>query len=174
MALSSSKLSPASEWLSCSSKEGQCHSLGRGDGHISRFRKETSYLPVQAQAFARPLAEACNELGVDLPGGEAMFLWNAFFDPRETVDLVDTVELGEEPAARRVFAAVCGANLAGPSPLHLCLSSEGSSCREIIRTGAVACPASGAGDRQATAERTGDCSGEQSSNLPGGQAFRFM
>ena len=62
----------------------------------------TCHLTVQAEALRRPLEEASRELGTQPRGDEALFLWNAFFDPRELFDLIRTVGLTPEQASRRL------------------------------------------------------------------------
>jgi hypothetical protein len=64
---------------------------------------------VQADALERPLREACEELGLEPLGDEAMFLWNILFDPREILDLINTVGLSKDQTARRLVAALTGA-----------------------------------------------------------------
>jgi hypothetical protein len=63
---------------------------------------------VQAEALARPIAEAAGELGLPIPGDEGHFLWNVLFDPREIFDLMDTVGLSVAQVSRRLVAAYCG------------------------------------------------------------------
>ncbi|WP_336853469.1 hypothetical protein [Sinomonas albida] len=55
----------------------------------------------QADALERPLREAIEELGLPAIGDEAIFLWNILFDPREILDVVNTVGLSEKDAAAR-------------------------------------------------------------------------
>lgn len=78
-------------------------------GYLERLREQTPYLTVQGDALLPAIAEAADELGIDDPGDEALFLWNIMFDPREIFDLLGTVGLTEEQASRRLFAAFCGA-----------------------------------------------------------------
>lgn len=78
-------------------------------GYLERLRDGLPYLTVQSEALLPAIAEAAEELGIDNPGDEALFLWNMMFDPREIFDLLRTVGLSEEEAARRLFAAFCGA-----------------------------------------------------------------
>ena len=58
---------------------------------------------------ADPLAETIAELKLPALGDEALFLWNMFFDPREILDLVDTVRLSPSEAADRLTATLRGA-----------------------------------------------------------------
>lgn len=78
-------------------------------GYLERLRASTQYLTVQGDALLPPIAEAAEELGIDDPADEALFLWNIMFDPREIFDLLNTVGLSEDQASRRLFAAFCGA-----------------------------------------------------------------
>lgn len=80
-----------------------------GEGYLARLRQGTYYLTVQADALERPLREACEELGLEPLGDEAMFLWNILFDPREILDLINTVGLSKDQTARRLVAALTGA-----------------------------------------------------------------
>ncbi|MFF1831826.1 TetR/AcrR family transcriptional regulator [Paenarthrobacter sp. NPDC058040] len=83
-----------------------------GEGYLARLRSGAFYLTVQADALERPLREACEELGLPAIGDEAMFLWNILFDPREILDLINTVGLTKDQATARLIAALKGA-LAG-------------------------------------------------------------
>ncbi len=47
------------------------------------------------------MREAIEELGLPAIGDEAIFLWNILFDPREILDVVNTVGLSEKDAAAR-------------------------------------------------------------------------
>jgi hypothetical protein len=38
-----------------------------------------------------------------------LFLWNILFDPREILDLINTVGLTKQQASERLVAALCGA-----------------------------------------------------------------
>lgn len=78
-------------------------------GYLERLRASTQYLTVQGDALLPPIAEAADELGIDDPADEALFLWNIMFDPREIFDLLNTVGLSEDQASRRLFSAFCGA-----------------------------------------------------------------
>lgn len=79
------------------------------EGYLMRLRDGARYLTVQADALARPIAEASDELGVDDPGDQGLFLWNILFDPREILDLMTAVGLDEDEVGRRLVAAFCGA-----------------------------------------------------------------
>ncbi len=78
-------------------------------GYLERLRASTRYLTVQGDALLPAIAEAADELDVDDPADEALFLWNIMFDPREIFDLLHTVGLSEEEVSRRLFSAFCGA-----------------------------------------------------------------
>ena len=80
-----------------------------GEGYLARLRQGTFYLTVQAEALERPLRESCEELGLEPLGDEAMFLWNILFDPREILDLINTVGLTKDQATARLLAALRGA-----------------------------------------------------------------
>lgn len=80
-----------------------------GEGYLARLRQGTYYLTVQADALDRPLRETCEELGLEPLGDEALFLWNILFDPREILDLINTVGLNKDQASRRLVAALKGA-----------------------------------------------------------------
>ena len=55
------------------------------------------------------MEEACTELGLSPLGDEAMFLWNILFDPREILDLINTVGLNKKQATERLVSALRGA-----------------------------------------------------------------
>jgi AcrR family transcriptional regulator len=78
-------------------------------GYLARLRSGAPYLTVQADALARPIAEAAKAMGVEDPGDEGMFLWNILFDPREVFDLLNTVGLSESQTTTKLVAAFCGA-----------------------------------------------------------------
>lgn len=80
-----------------------------GEGYLARLRSGAFYLTVQADALERPLREACEELGLPAIGDEAMFLWNILFDPREILDLINTVGLTKDQTTARLIAALKGA-----------------------------------------------------------------
>ena len=80
-----------------------------GEGYLARLRAGAFYLTVQADALERPLREACEELGLPPIGDEAMFLWNILFDPREILDLINTIGLNKDQATARLIAALKGA-----------------------------------------------------------------
>ena len=80
-----------------------------GEGYLARLRTGAFYLTVQADALERPLRETCDELGLMPLGDEAMFLWNILFDPREILDLIQTVGLNKEQATARLVSALTGA-----------------------------------------------------------------
>lgn len=72
------------------------------EGYLARLRDGAYYLTVQAEALRRPLAEASRELKVQASAEEAMFLWNAFFDPREIFDLINSLGLTPAQASARL------------------------------------------------------------------------
>lgn len=80
-----------------------------GEGYLARLRTGAFYLTVQADALERPLRETCDELGLAPLGDEAMFLWNILFDPREILDLIQTVGLSKEQTTARLVSALTGA-----------------------------------------------------------------
>lgn len=82
---------------------GSMVQMRSSEGYLARMRDGTCYLTVQAEALRRPLEEASRELGTPLQGDESLFLWNAFFDPREVFDLIHTVGLTPEQASRRLL-----------------------------------------------------------------------
>ena len=99
----------SAEWVRLVVRHGRAMVHTRSDeGYLARLRSGARYLTVQAEALARPIAEAARELGVEPPGDEGHFLWNILFDPREIFDLMDTVGLTEPQVSRRLVAAYCG------------------------------------------------------------------
>lgn len=99
----------SAEWVRLVVKHGRAMVHTRSDqGYLARLRSGAHYLTVQADALARPIAEATGELGIPAPGDEGQFLWNILFDPREIFDLLDTVGLTEAEVARRLVSAYCG------------------------------------------------------------------
>jgi len=98
------------EWVRLVVKHGGTMVHTRSDeGYLSRLRSGTEYLTVQADALLPAVAEAAEELEIADPGDEALFLWNMMFDPREIFDVLKTLGLDEDTAAKRLFAAFCGA-----------------------------------------------------------------
>ena len=98
------------KWVDLVTRHGGAMLYTRsGEGYLARLRKGAYYLTVQADALERPLREACDELGLEPLGDEAMFLWNILFDPREILDLIQTVGLSKDQATVRLIAALKGA-----------------------------------------------------------------
>ncbi|BCW84052.1 TetR/AcrR family transcriptional regulator [Paenarthrobacter ureafaciens] len=98
------------KWVDLVTRHGGAMLYTRsGEGYLARLRSGAFYLTVQADALERPLREACEELGLPPIGDEAMFLWNILFDPREILDLINTVGLSKDQATRRLIAALRGA-----------------------------------------------------------------
>lgn len=98
------------KWVDLVVKHGGAMLYTRsGEGYLARLRSGAFYLTVQAEALQRPLSEACVELGLSPLGDEAMFLWNILFDPREILDVINTVGLSKQQASERLVAALCGA-----------------------------------------------------------------
>lgn len=79
------------------------------EGYLARLRSGAQYLTVQADALERPLREALEEAGLPAIGDEAMFLWNVLFDPREILDVINTIGLSEKDAADRLTDTLLGA-----------------------------------------------------------------
>jgi AcrR family transcriptional regulator len=78
-------------------------------GYLERLRAGVEYLTVQADALAGPLEETIADLELPALGDEALFLWNVLFDPREILDLVDTVGLAPADVADRLTDTLRGA-----------------------------------------------------------------
>ncbi|MGP0223250.1 MULTISPECIES: TetR/AcrR family transcriptional regulator [unclassified Paenarthrobacter] len=98
------------KWVDLVTRHGGAMLYTRsGEGYLARLRSGAFYLTVQADALERPLREACEELGLPPIGDEAMFLWNILFDPREILDLINTVGLTKDQATARLIAALKGA-----------------------------------------------------------------
>ncbi|MDD7837218.1 TetR/AcrR family transcriptional regulator [Paenarthrobacter sp. AB444] len=101
------------KWVDLVTRHGGAMLYTRsGEGYLARLRSGAYYLTVQADALERPLREAVEELGLHPVGDEAMFLWNILFDPREILDLINTVGLTKDQATLRLISALKGA-LAG-------------------------------------------------------------
>ncbi|MFC6354592.1 TetR/AcrR family transcriptional regulator [Luethyella okanaganae] len=97
-------------WVKLVVKHGGAMVHTRSDeGYLARLRAGAAYLTVQADALLPAISQASEEMGIDDPGDEALFLWNILFDPREIFDLLRTVGLTEQQAAQRLFSAFCGA-----------------------------------------------------------------
>ncbi|MCX5240256.1 TetR/AcrR family transcriptional regulator [Streptomyces prunicolor] len=77
-------------------------------GYLERLRENTGYLTPQAEALAEPLRQTTEELGLVDLGDEALFLWNALFDPRDILDLIKSGHT-EDEAATRLVGALRGA-----------------------------------------------------------------
>jgi AcrR family transcriptional regulator len=98
------------EWVRLVVKHGTAMVHTRSEeGYLARLRSGIQYLTVQADALKRPITEATAELGLPDPGDEGLFLWNILFDPREIFDLLSTIGLTEDDAARRLTSALCAA-----------------------------------------------------------------
>jgi hypothetical protein len=77
-------------------------------GYLERLREGTGYLTPQAEALAEPLRQTAEDLGLGDLGDEALYLWNALFDPRDILDLIKSGRT-EDEAATRLVAALRGA-----------------------------------------------------------------
>ncbi|MPY48826.1 TetR/AcrR family transcriptional regulator [Streptomyces acidicola] len=77
-------------------------------GYLERLREDTGYLKPQAEALAEPLRQAAEDLGLGDLGDEALYLWNALFDPRDILDLIKSGHT-EDDAATHLIAALRGA-----------------------------------------------------------------
>ncbi|GAA4623569.1 TetR family transcriptional regulator [Actinoallomurus vinaceus] len=78
-------------------------------GYLDRLWDGTEYLIPQADAVRGPLSETAQELGLPDLGDESVFLWNLLFDPREILDLVNTVGLTEQEVGTQLVSALRGA-----------------------------------------------------------------
>ncbi|WP_159698693.1 TetR/AcrR family transcriptional regulator [Arthrobacter sp. 18067] len=98
------------KWVDLVTRHGGAMLYTRsGEGYLARLRTGAFYLTVQADALERPLREAVEELGLPPIGDEAMFLWNILFDPREILDLINTVGLTKDQVTARLISALKGA-----------------------------------------------------------------
>ncbi len=98
------------KWVDLVTRHGGAMLYTRsGEGYLARLRQGAYYLTVQADALERPLRESCEELGLEPLGDEALFLWNILFDPREILDLINTIGLTKDQASRRLVEALKGA-----------------------------------------------------------------
>ncbi|MFK4639416.1 TetR/AcrR family transcriptional regulator [Paenarthrobacter histidinolovorans] len=98
------------KWVDLVTRHGGAMLYTRsGEGYLARLRTGAYYLTVQADALERPLREAVEELGLPPIGDEAMFLWNILFDPREILDLINTVGLTKDHVTARLISALKGA-----------------------------------------------------------------
>ena len=98
------------KWVDLVTRHGGAMLYTRsGEGYLARLRTGAFYLTVQADALERPLREAVEELGLPAIGDEAMFLWNILFDPREILDLINTVGLNKDQVTSRLVSALRGA-----------------------------------------------------------------
>lgn len=101
------------EWVRLVVKHGGTMVHTRSEqGYLSRLRAGAPYLTVQAAALLPAITEASEELGIEDPADEALFLWNMMFDPREIFDVLKTLGIDERKASARLFAAFCGAVVA--------------------------------------------------------------
>lgn len=78
-------------------------------GYLARLKAGTPHLLYQALALEKPLAQACEELGLSVPSDEAMLLWNQLFDPREIMDLSESSGLSQAQIGNRLIATLHGA-----------------------------------------------------------------
>lgn len=96
-------------WVDLVIEDGKAMSHSRSrTGYIQRLRNNTPDILMQQAAMARPLAEACREMKVTVPGEEALFLWNQIFDPRDVLDLLDSLKLGRVELRDRLLNALLG------------------------------------------------------------------
>jgi AcrR family transcriptional regulator len=97
-------------WISLVAEHGSAMASRRSHrGYLDRLRAGTEYLIPQADAIREPLRETLDELGLTDIGDEAVFLWNVLFDPREILDLINTVGLTEKQVGTQLVAALRGA-----------------------------------------------------------------
>jgi AcrR family transcriptional regulator len=96
-------------WVDLVIKDGKAMSHSRSrTGYMQRLRAQTPDILMQEAAMSRPLAEACRELKITVPGEEALFLWNQIFDPRDVLDLMDSLKLGRVELRDRLLHALLG------------------------------------------------------------------
>jgi len=97
-------------WIDLVLKDGKAMSHSRSrTGYMQRLRNKTPDILMQEAAMSRPLAEACRELKITVPGEEALFLWNQIFDPRDVLDLAASLEIGRLELRDRLSSALLGA-----------------------------------------------------------------
>lgn len=97
-------------WVDLVIKDGRAMSHSRSrQGYLARLRKNAPDLKMQEAAVARPLAAACSELEITIRGEEALFLWNQIFDPRDVLDLIDSLGLSRTDVCQRLVSTLLGA-----------------------------------------------------------------
>ena len=97
-------------WVDLVCKDGRAMSHSRSrEGYLARLRKGAPDIKMQEAAMARPLAEACAELGIKIGGEEALFLWNQIFDPRDVLDLMESLGLSRAAVTEKLTGALIGA-----------------------------------------------------------------
>lgn len=97
-------------WVDLVIKDGRAMSHSRSrQGYLARLRKNAPDLKMQEAAVARPLAAACSELEIIIRGEEALFLWNQIFDPRDVLDLIDSLGLSRTDVCQRLVSTLLGA-----------------------------------------------------------------
>jgi AcrR family transcriptional regulator len=97
-------------WVELVVEHGRAMIHTRSDvGYLHRLREGKPYLSVQAVGLLPAISQGLFELDADIPGEQALFLWNILFDPREIFDLLHTLQLTPAEIARRLFQAFCGA-----------------------------------------------------------------
>jgi len=84
-------------------------------GYLEQLRENTGYLTPQAETLTEPLHQNGEELGLVDLGDDALFLWNALFDPRDILDLIKSGHT-EDEAATRLVAALRGALIGWSAP----------------------------------------------------------
>ncbi|GAA4927577.1 hypothetical protein HD597_000627 [Nonomuraea thailandensis] len=78
-------------------------------GFLRRLREGDRVIATVRDAWERPIRSLMHELGVpDDRFDETLFLYNALFDPREVLDLIDS-GLSQEEALRHLTDAFYGA-----------------------------------------------------------------
>jgi AcrR family transcriptional regulator len=97
-------------WVDLVIKDGRAMSHSRSrEGYLARLHKGSPDVKMQEAAMARPLAAACAELQITVNGDEALFLWNQIFDPRDVLDLIDSLDLSRTSVCKRLMAVLLGA-----------------------------------------------------------------
>lgn len=79
--------------------------MRRREGYLQRLHGGTDYVVIQRQTFDRPIRETLAEWDLPDLGERGLLLWNALFDPREILDLLNTTGMSKFEIGDHMIAA---------------------------------------------------------------------
>lgn len=78
-------------------------------GYIERLHEGVDYVVLMDKALQRPISELLRSWDLDPIGNQALQLWNVIFDPREVLDLVNSMNFSKPEIIDRLTTAFKGA-----------------------------------------------------------------